>query len=147
MKKILNFLACFAIFAGAIQAQKKPQPIPYQPTIIGKQWVLVYIINAEGKKIHPTKAVNVMFSKDGMSYNPDCNQCGRWAKIDDNKQQISFSPSQKGDVCTELDCGDEVAYHFPYQTMTYTLKDHSLLLKSVNYEILLRDANLDHHKK
>jgi hypothetical protein len=143
----LNFIACFAIFAGAIQAQKNPKPTQNPPTIVGKQWALVYIINAEGKKIQPTKAVNVVFSKDGMSYNPDCNQCGRWAKIDPKKQQISFSPSQKGDVCTELDCGDEVAYHFPYQTMNYTLKAHNLLLKSANYEILLRDAELDHHKK
>ena len=134
LKKLWIIVACLGLASGAF-AQKKSQK---SADLIGITWELVSITKQDQKELTPHRPVKVVFSKDAMSYNPDCNQCGRWAKIDTKKKQISFSPSQKGDACTELKCLNEQTYSFPYETLTYSLKGEFLELTGKYSKVRLK---------
>ncbi len=135
-KKILLVIGFLGLTTSAFAQKKSQKPAD----LLGITWELVSMTKQDQKQLSPHKPVKVVFSKDGMSYNPDCNQCGRWAKIDPKKQQISFNPSQKGDACTELKCLNEQSYHFPYETLTYTKKGEFLELKGKYSTVLLKKS-------
>ena len=136
MLKYLKLSALLCAFAGNVMAQKAAKQAT--PPVIGTQWSVLTTTNTEGKTVRPKHAMQVNFSKDAMGYNPDCNSCGRWAKIDEAKKTISFKEDQGDETCTLLAClGDNTSYHISYETLTYTQKGDTLSLRAGRFKMVL----------
>jgi hypothetical protein len=139
MLKYLKLSLLIFAFAGNVVAQKKaPKQAQASPPIIGTNWSVLTTTNFDGKIVRPKHAMRVNFSKDAMGYNPDCNSCGRSAKVDEAKKTISFNADRSDETCTLLAClGDSPSYQIPYETLTYTQKGDTLSLEAGRFKMVL----------